>query len=177
MQPLDHPEPTPAPSSPRNLFSSFRTHLNVPIPLFGSRSAPSQAHTGKQTQLYDLEAQRFDIPRRGSGVIIPTVKTSIRSGPAPFVLPHATSVPAAIHEEEDEDIDPLAPKMGTRAYREREKREMQRRKDEEKVAKVIADDVKVEMGGGSVGKGKEFASVIKIVKSFDLSEESKAGRS
>lgn len=108
----------------------------------------------------------------------------------------------SINEESDKDIDidPLAPEMGTRAYREREKREMLRRKmdeskegkesDNEMVKKVIADNVVFEMGmetlswvnkgtkkdDAKLGNGKEVDGV-RVVKSFEVIEESAAGPS
>jgi len=65
----------------------------------------------------------------------------------------------------DFDLDPTAPKMGTRAYRERERREFEAQKEGKKeMTKVLADNVRVEMGiellddeevGKNSGKGKE----------------------
>ncbi|CZR54625.1 uncharacterized protein PAC_04509 [Phialocephala subalpina] len=190
------PEPTPTPQRPN--FSTFRTHLHVPFPLFGYRSTSSPVDNGTQTQLRDLEAQyptSSNFPRRTFSipVSIPgagtTVQTNIWS-PAPLASPtsttsHAKVAPMSINEESDEDIDidPLAPKMGTRAYREREKREMQRRrmeerqleKESEKINKIMADNVKVELGMETLGwnakKGetKEVEDV-RVVKSFEVTE-------
>lgn len=175
VEPLQISEPAVT-SSHRNFFSTFRTNLNVPFPLFG-RSTPSRLHVGTQTQMQDLEAQYPTYPRRTSSIPSTTTQTSIWSGPGPVTPSIHTHVHANSHvsstsppiDQEDEDqladLDPLAPKMGTRAYREREKHEMLRRKEDEarkekerqKAASIIADDVKIEMAADTKGsdKGRE----------------------
>ena len=49
---------------------------------------------------------------------------------------------------EDEEEDSASPKLGTRAYRERERRKKERRESREKdtMSRVIADNVRVELG-------------------------------
>jgi hypothetical protein len=115
----------------RKFFNStFRTHLNLPFPLF-SFSLPSSRKlttaTSALPSILDLESQGQSFAEEKK-----TVQTTIWS-------PSSTA--------EESDIDPFSPKMGTRAYRERERREMlEAKKDIMKDGgrKVIADVVNVD---------------------------------
>jgi hypothetical protein len=110
----------------RKFFNStFRTHLNFPFPLLSSRK-PTTA-TSALSSIPDLESQGQSFAEEKK-----TVQTTIWS-------PSSTA--------EESDIDPLSPKMGTRAYRERERREMlEAKKDNmgDGGRKVIADVVNVD---------------------------------
>jgi hypothetical protein len=66
--------------------------------------------------------------------------------------------------------------MGTRAYRERERREFEREK-EVGMTRVLADNVRVEMGIellGEEGKGKEMGKEGVVVKTSLLRREEDA---
>lgn len=125
------------PPTNRGLFSAFRTHINVPFPLFtplfttaSTKSAPSTQARRTSTNSADLEKQAYiNDPTQHAITTSSPVETSIWSG------------------DDDEELDPNAPKMGTRAYRERERREMLKRESREKnEARVIRDEVVVDMG-------------------------------
>lgn len=100
-------------------MSVFRTHFNLPIGMF-SRSKQSSTTP-------DLESQ----VRRHSSSNSQTIETTIWSGPTAH---------GALREDDDDEIDPSEPKMGTRAYRERERREheasMRAKQDDNEGVKV-----------------------------------------
>ncbi|KAE8449135.1 hypothetical protein EG329_008519 [Mollisiaceae sp. DMI_Dod_QoI] len=189
IEPLQLSEPDVPTSHRRNFFPTFRTHLNVPFPFFGHRSATSsQVHTGTQTQVQDLEAQNLSAyPTRTSSM--PRVSHQHHCANQHLEQP----VPMSIDEVDDEDIDidPHAPKMGTRAYREREKREMQRLKEEEseqekkeqKASKIIADNMNIEKGMEVLGWNakptpkEEKNEGVRVVKSFEILKENAVGPS
>jgi hypothetical protein len=90
----------------RPFFPALRTHFNIPFPLFSEKKGSTNAE--------DLEAKtcRFSVPRDSQ-----TVETNIWSG-------------AAAHGALTDEfvIDPTSLYMGTRAYRERERRELESEK-------------------------------------------------
>ncbi|KAG0652332.1 Pheromone a factor receptor [Hyphodiscus hymeniophilus] len=141
------PEPaTQLPPVHRGLFSTFRTHINVPFPLFNPMLTPSSAKTTNisparraSTNTADLEKQAHTEDTTQQAIVTSSpVQTNIWSG------------------TDDEELDPNVPKMGTRAYRERERREMMKRGSQEKndISRVIPDNVYVNMGH-SVQSGVE----------------------
>lgn len=125
---------SPQPTHQHNIFSTFRTQISVPFSFFSRKSF----------NVADLEAQTSQSTRRGSvhnphtshNATQPTVKTNIWSG-------HAHSSATAPPSAREESIDPLPPRLGSRAYRERERRERagetQPRGKEH--IRVIADEV------------------------------------
>ncbi|TVY39097.1 Pheromone a factor receptor [Lachnellula occidentalis] len=122
-------------SKRRNFLSSFRTHINLPFPIH-SRFTPHRSSPTTQVQRehlnpiilpnIDLEAQ---YPRSSAhpGLRIPlpspvstrsTVSTNIWSDGTAIATPTSSKhIPETVGEY------PSSPKMGTRAYRERERRE------------------------------------------------------
>ncbi|TVY34542.1 Pheromone a factor receptor [Lachnellula subtilissima] len=146
------PEPTliPSPSPPdtisetttaqnwlakRNFLSSFRTHINLPFPFHFSFTSHQQPPITQVQRRYlnpvmlpniDLESQYPQSSGRpGTRIPLPspistqsTVSTSIWSDGTSIT----TSAPPK-HVPETVDEYPSSPKMGTRAYRERERRE------------------------------------------------------
>ncbi|KAL2074949.1 hypothetical protein VTL71DRAFT_8729 [Oculimacula yallundae] len=128
---------TPSPTSTqstlsghRGIFSVFRTHLNIPSNIFAT--SPSPAKTTKATSsraemvthpsqsVSDIEVQTQSrnpyYPRRPSS--IPSQNTTTTT-----VSSKIWSKAAADHKPSC-NCDPHSPKLGTRAYRERERREL-----------------------------------------------------
>lgn len=118
-------------SKRRNFLSSFRTHFNLPFPFTSHHPSPTtQVQRGCLNPVMlphiDLEAQ-FPKSSAHPGMRIPlpspisthsTVSTNIWSDGTAI----ATSAPPK-HIPEPVGEYPSIPKMGTRAYRERERRE------------------------------------------------------
>ena len=146
VQELKVPEPTAyLPPINRGLFSAFRTHFNVPLPLFHALFTPSTDTTAggpTSAKTIDLEKQAppHDTTQHAINIRSP-VKTNIWSG-------DYGNVP-----------NPNAPKMGIRAYRQWEKREKSEREDREgiEVTIVLPDNVHTDKGppdqGWKVGHG------------------------
>lgn len=87
---------------PPHFFSVFRTHINLPFSHFNHKKSSPKDH--------DIEASPYRFPASSESQ---GVETNIWSGP---------TASGALRVE-DEPIDPLSPKLGSRAYRERERRE------------------------------------------------------
>lgn len=111
------------------MFTAFGTHINLPFPLFSSSSKNiASVPTTTAARTVDLEKQDYILEEPPRALTTDkTVETNIWSG--------------SIHEDEKED--PTSPKMGTRAYRERERRGKEKRESGEKEAmsRVVADNV------------------------------------
>jgi hypothetical protein len=115
------------------MFSAFRTHLNFPFPLFSSSSAKPVSAPATIFHSVDLEKQDRAVEEDPHPFTTDnTVETNIWSG--------------SIHDEERDGE--LSPKLGTRAYRERERSEKERRESREKdtMTRVVADNVREELG-------------------------------
>jgi hypothetical protein len=112
-QPQAQPQPQTSPPR-RNIFSCFRTHLNIPFPLFTPSFTSTEGHNNPTL------TQNFNVEKGGTSsdthfITGSTVSTAIWSG-----------------TPDEEKVDPLSPKLGTRAYRERERREKANRDSREK---------------------------------------------
>lgn len=141
------PSMSSLPPTNRGLFAAFRTHINVPFPLFtpmfttSSAKSPNNCTSGPKTRRTSSNSANFGNqahtdPTQNAITTSSPVETNIWSG------------------EDDDELDPNAPKMGTRAYRERERREMAKRESREKnEARVIPDEVNVNMGLPIQGPG------------------------
>ncbi|KAK6585684.1 hypothetical protein PZA11_002411 [Diplocarpon coronariae] len=124
----------------RGFFSLFRTHLNLPLDLFASsashdedsktESATPASTSSERAQDLESRAQASSSHRRTPSVpthSTATVSTSIWSSPtpsshcAPHPLFHGRSRSAT--GSPDDELDPDSPRLGSRAYRERARRE------------------------------------------------------
>jgi hypothetical protein len=145
---LDIPRPEPATTNPYhhcNVLSTFRTHINLPFALFSasnkSNAIPEPKSQSRTQHQHTASAHRVHLqPQPQAHSISPSQ--------------HAISYPTKTVEtiiwsgDDDESVDPASPKMGTRAYRERERREKQKRESREKaqMTRGVADNVRVEFG-------------------------------
>jgi hypothetical protein len=117
------------------MLSAFKTHVNLPFPLFfsNSKSAPTTRIPRHSIGEVDLEKQAHAVEYpQPAFTKANTVETNIWTG--------------SIDEDEH---GPAAPKMGTRAYRERERERRESAKRESKendgAGRVIADSVHVDL--------------------------------
>lgn len=125
------------------LFSSpFRTHTNLPYILFSSKTSttntPSE-NTGPQRQKQNITT---------SAVPTSSIETTIWSS----------------SDLDDDDLDPLAPRMGTRAYRERERRLHQQ--ERESHIGMIPDTVTVDFSASRTSRDE-----IKVERKLERIEE------
>lgn len=134
----------------RNVFSTFRTHINLPFALFSTSSQrnaipESESQYGIQHQhaaSIDLQSQSqahsISPSQNDFSYATNSVETNIWSG-----------------DNDNESADPAAPKMGTRAYRERERRDKEKRdsRDKAHMTRIVADNVRVEVGLPLQGSG------------------------
>ncbi|RDW84666.1 hypothetical protein BP6252_02256 [Coleophoma cylindrospora] len=120
----------------RSFLGAFRTHINLPFPLIKPHNSRSQPAL-EQCRCPPLPSNTTDIESQGSSqghvvgfqpLTCATVETQIwASQPPPQCQTHAQPLGpsrSSTHGVADEDED-AGPKMGTRAYRERERREME----------------------------------------------------
>ncbi|PBP19916.1 pheromone receptor a [Diplocarpon rosae] len=183
-----HPT-TPPPS--RGVLSLFRTHLHLPFGLFASSpsrrehsniKASTSASTSNE-KAHDLECQAQPSPsqtRRTSSVpthSTTTISTSIWSSPklsshfashSPF---HAQLSAATCPESGcpgDEELDPHAPKLGSRAYRERERRELAAERSR---GKLREESTQPELGALPKGE-RSLGGVVKTTTVLERMEES-----
>jgi hypothetical protein len=178
---------------PGNIFSTFRTHINLPTPLFTRTPKSTQPASRSPSVTYNLpnipvNQLNIDLEAQHSSLVAPTtVSTQIWSGTSLSTqTPHpgttsTSHIPINTHthsknasQDLELELDPMAPKMGTRAYRERERREFEAEKKE--MTRVLADNVRVEIGiellgddveengGENKGKGKEGVVVKKTLE-------------
>ena len=144
----------------RGILGTWRTHLSMPFPFFRQSSSRKSASTqsglealiSSITSQYTDSASRNKHNSRKSSLATPTFRTTttsttIWSDPESFNdstegLNSQNTTQARIHAshpsdssdasvEIDDSLDPLSPKLGSRAYRERERREMERNRKEE----------------------------------------------
>jgi hypothetical protein len=132
----------PEPVHHRTIFSAFRTHITLPLPFFHKkRTTTSNADNDIESQPQSYtSARRISAPSANPHHFLDatqrTIETSIGSGP--------TTSHSAHHDEDS--IDPLSLKLGSRAYRERERRESDGLKEKEgkkERSRVVADEVVV----------------------------------
>jgi len=119
----DHVSPVQNPAiAPRGVFSFFRTGLNLPSPLFSSSKTSAKDRSEKK----DLDTASSIRQEKGLSLTnnSTTISTNIWSNTASSATPKTQSA-SRIHKDDDEEIGPLSPKLGSRAYREREKREVE----------------------------------------------------
>jgi hypothetical protein len=173
-------EPSPTITSPpltanRSIFNTWRTHLNMPFPLF-QRSSSEEAKTTQpeastsisvNTSQHSETAPRSKQNSRKSslashGYLSTTTSTTIWSDPTTVHISEDTKTqkPSVSHvhvanpstssdatTEIDDLVDPLSPKLGSRAYRERERREMERDRKEKAERRKQESVVKSEKDG------------------------------
>lgn len=159
---IEEPSPTitlPPPTANRGIFNTWRTHLNMPFPLF-QRSLSEEAKTTQPEASTSISVSTS----QHSETAPPSKHNSRKSSLASHAYPSTTtsttiwSDPTTVHISEDTNtqspsvshvhianpstssnatieiddlLDPLSPKLGSRAYRERERREMERDRKEE----------------------------------------------
>lgn len=117
-------------SRPFGAFSFFRTSLNLPLPLFSSK------HKAENPQI-DLEAATPS--RREKGLSLTATPTTIRTNIwscSSGLAASASKTQSQAQGHGNEDIDPFSPKLGSRAYRERERREMEAQQKRSSVSGV-----------------------------------------
>lgn len=147
LAPIQAPEPVATPQN-RGFLTTWRTHLHLPFPCFSTLSVDK----GK-----DIEAQPTSRISSVSHITNPPTTVSTTIWGQPFAQgasvqtttkSHTSQLSASTLHSIDESIDPLSPKLGSRAYRERERREMERERREAReavLAKKIAENA--ELGG------------------------------
>ncbi|KAL3419193.1 pheromone receptor 1 [Phlyctema vagabunda] len=122
------PANQPLQSYTRSVFGSFRTQLNLPFSLF-KRSSCNKPHevctcensscpTAALRVIPDLEAQNYEQAqlKKTPEVVSPFAKTA--------TVETQIWAEAPVHSSAEDDDDG-EPKLGTRAYRERERRELE----------------------------------------------------
>jgi hypothetical protein len=155
---VQYPEPAiysnVPPNTYTNALSSFRTHLNLTFPLFhfstrqnAPRYISSQINTNFRP---DTQWQRYPTTTSSQHTFAPNPKAVSTNIWSVSSTAHPCSPTGRVHAQIDEDlkIDPISPEMGTRSYRERERKQTESRKSgshERGGARVIADDVRVDM--------------------------------
>lgn len=131
----------PKPVHPAPLFTSpFRTHTNLPYMLFAPND--SAAPAALDTTTLPGRTRDTTAPLNPLGSVETTIWSNMIS---------------------DDDLDPLAPRMGTRAYRERERRLHQ---EEETHRGVLPDTVTVDFGTSRTNKEE-----IKVESKLEIVEE------
>jgi hypothetical protein len=145
----------------RGLFSAFRTHINVPFPLFTPLFTSSSMKSTDSTRARRTSTNNTDVEKQVH-VNYDTQHAITTSSPV------ETNVWSG---DDEHELDPSAPKMGTRAYRERERREMLKRESREKneVARVLPDN-HVDMGLPLHGYEAEHGGV-EVKREFVRKEE------
>jgi hypothetical protein len=167
-----YPEPAPYSPQRRGLFSVFRTHGAFQFPVFPSQTAeptiipPPARYPSTTTKYIDPNAQYVE-PHLHTPQRIPTTSlngsTNIWSSSPPSLTYTQGSSPSGsspTSDDEDYNLNPYHPKIGTRAYR--EKREKQ---SFEFTARVVADNVVLPFLKEVGGKG------VVVKKSFEVREE------
>jgi len=143
------PARTPMIQPPRSPFlGTWRTHINLPFPLF---PAARRAKAEFDARPPPGEPAFYIPPARSSPGQSTTVHTKIWGG-------HSHHASASVSESEkmmegESEIDPSIPKMGTRAYREYARRELEvlekadllrERAEKGALGGVVGDEVVVE---------------------------------
>ena len=121
------------PHAHRGLFSAFRTHISVSFPLF----APVVTASTKPIALRRTSANKIDLEKQAH----------INNLAQPAITASSLVETKIWGGDVDDDLDPNAPKIGTRAYRERERREMIKRecRGKREIPRVLPDNVHVGM--------------------------------